>query len=172
MEPQATTPRHNSLLFLGAGILILVVVAYAAILVLGSTREAQRGEVDNKLSVLETKMRSPQIAAVQSQYSALDIVRKQLKDIQSKRFLFAPLWKDIKASVPKDMQFQNLIMSSDGTFRVSGITRSVTSVSHFATALAQKPTIEAVQPLSVDKGLGSDVYTFTVTFRGKRGVAQ
>lgn len=163
--PAPIAPRPSTLLYLGVAVFLLVLVGYGTLMVLGSTREAQRNEFDSKITELEKQLREKDVATAQKHYNALDTVVSQLAGVQNERFLFEPVWKDIKASVPKDMQFLNVTMGTDSTFRISGVTRSVTSVSYFTKALSSKPGMSSVVPVSIDKNITGDTFSFTVSFK-------
>lgn len=165
-EEPDVTPVREPLLTVALTVAAMVLVTWGILIVLGMSRTAQIREADAAIAQYNTKLANPEVKKTLSQYTALDTVSNQMDKLRSQRFLFLPAWETIKQSVPKDVQFTSVSISQDSVFRISGITKSVTSVAHFAKELSNQPTMEQVAPLSVDKQ-GNGQFNFTVSFKVK-----
>lgn len=163
--PSAPVVRSGTLFSTSISVLVMVVLAWALAALLTATRSGDITQLDAKSVQLDTQLKSPAISTALAEYSALDTVVTHMQRLRNDRFLFLPTWDAVKKSVPKDMQFTSFVLGEDSSVRITGVARSVTSVSFFANALAEQSAFRSVTPLSVDKQSGQQLYNFTITFK-------
>ncbi len=169
LSHHAPVKSNNPLFTLGVASLIVVIIGWLLVSLLGLTRGSQAEALDKKLTDLSDQLSTPEMVQVATQYTTVETVLSQIKKLRADRLLFDPTWQTIKQNVPKDIQFTNFTLGDDGTFRLAGVGRSVTSVAQFAAALTQAG-YRSVTPLAVDKQSGQELYNFSMTF--KAGVGQ
>ncbi len=162
-EPQS----HDTILLMGLIVFCLVIAAWVLVSILGATRTTQISQLDKKIDGLNKNLAQADIAQTEDTYLALNTAISHMTQLRAKRFVFLPVWNGVKASVPRDMQFVSLSMGNTNDFQISGITKSVGSVSYFAKALAAKPDFHDVTPLSVQSQKDQGVYNFNLTFSTK-----
>ncbi len=166
-----TPVKQNSPLYtLGLGSLVVVILGWLVVSLLGVTRGSGIVELDKKLDSLDTELSTPAMVLATAQYNTVEAVVTQIKKLRDDRLVFNPTWQVVKQNVPKDVQFTSFTLGEDGTFRVVGVGRSVTSVAQFAAALAQQGKFTTVTPLAVDKQPDKEMYNFSLSF--KQGAAQ
>lgn len=155
----------SPLFTIGVASLVLVVVGYLVVSLLGVTRASESEQLDARLNELSQELKTPALVQASTQYTTIETVLTHIKTLRAERLLFDPTWQTIKQNVPQDVQFTSFNLGDDGTFRVSGVGRSITSVAQFAAALSQQPQFRTVMPLSVDKQVNRDVYNFSLSFK-------
>ncbi len=157
-------------LFLAAVVVaVLVLLAWVVITLVGSLHQSSVADADKTLAQLNQQLKDPGLQTTVTQYSALDAVTTQMAKVRAKRVLFSPSWDAIKASVPADVQFTSVTFTQDNIFRISGVTKSITSVAHFAKALSTNPHFSQVTPLSVDKQNQAGLFNFSLSFKAQEG---
>ncbi len=136
--------------------------------ILGLMREAQIEQANAKIGQLEKEFTTDAtLSNTSQQYFRLETVSSHIGKLLYERFLFMPSWNMIKSSVPRDVQFVSVSLGADTTFRISGVSKSVSSVANFAKSLSDKPEVSVVTPLSIDKQGTSPVYNFSISFKVK-----
>lgn len=166
--PQAAAPiiKQTSPLFtLGVVCLGLVVLGWLTVSLLGVTRASESEQLDQKLNELSEELKKPVNVQTTKQYNSIETVLAQVKKLRTERLLFDPTWQTIKQNVPKEVQFSSFNLGDDGTFRVAGVGRSITSVAQFAAALSQQSQFKTVTPLAVDKQANTPLYNFSISFK-------
>ncbi len=165
--PHVQTKLRDPLIMLGLVLVGLVLLTWIILLVLGASRSSEITTADASITEQDKALQG--LSTTFNQYSALEQVKVQTKVLRNKRYLFLDSWKKIKENAPKDVQFVSVSVGSQGLFRISGVTKSVTSVANFTKALSQQENITQVAPLSVDKQNNGSLFNFTISFKAAEG---
>jgi len=163
--------KHSDPIF-GLGIIIfcMVLITYGIVWALGITRDSEIQKLDAQISTIDGQIKTdPALSATLTQYMALDNVSKQISGLVNSRILFMNSWNDIKASVPKDVQFNSMSSGTDGVYLITGYAKSISSVASFSQALTAHPEFAAVTPLSISKVDGKNVIQFSLRFKVAKG---
>lgn len=150
----------------------LVFGTWVVLALMGAKYSADVTAAQNAITSADTQMKSADLSPTVDQYQSLEAAASNMDRVRSSRYLLVPTWNTLKAKVPKDVQFTSVSFGQDNIFRVSGLTKSVSSVADFAKALEGEKGISEVSPLSVDKESGTDRLQFTLTFKAKPVVTE
>ncbi len=176
MPPDSTPTRSSSVVATTEDTTVFTIAVILAFLVfgtwvvlalMGAKYSADVTSAQDAIASADTQMKSIDLSPTVDQYQALEAAASNMDRVRSSRYLLVPTWNTLKAKVPKDVQFTSVSFGQDNIFRVSGVTKSVSSVADFAKALEGEKGISEVSPLSVDKESGTDRLQFTLTFKAK-----
>lgn len=143
----------------------MVALVWAILFVMGLARSKQLDQYTAKITDLDAKIATHK--TTEKTYDALTAVVSQATMARQARFLFNPVWILIQQGIPKDASLTALTLSTDGTFRLTGQSRSITAIAQFARELETKPGVAAVTPLAIDKPPSDTLLTFSLTFKYK-----
>lgn len=150
---------------LGIIIAVLVLITWGTVFVLRLTRSEDVKQLDSKIAEYDKQLKTEPLMATEKTYLALQTVASHMKALRDQRFLFLSEWNDVKASVPKDVQFSSVAMSDDGVFRISGVAKSMSSVAQLSQALTTKSSVALVTPLSLEKQSDGKTFGFSLSFK-------
>ncbi len=165
--PQAAMQGDNVFFVLGVAVVSLLVLGYLILVVMGFTYDSRIRSLNSAIDAQDQDFQSQDIQDTYKTYLALNNVDQHIKQLQNLRFIFMPTWTTVKKSIPKDVQFTSVSIGQDYVFRITGVTRSITSVANFAKQLGADPNLTQITPLSVDKQSNNDTYNFTLSFKAK-----
>lgn len=157
--------NNNPTFVIGLVILGLVILAYGLLLVLGLTRSSQLNQASNRIDQIDQQIKADKtLSETLSKYNGLAAADENLVSILNSRLLFLPGWKTVKLSIPKDIQLTSVSVSNDLSYRVSGESKSVSSIATFSKVLEKKINATSIVPSSINKKADSDRYNFGMGF--------
>ncbi len=167
-----TSWQRDPLFTIGVTIFSLTVFTWILVAVLGAANAQGVRQADKNVATIDDQVKSSSLVHTLEQYEALNTLVTHIGKLQNQRFILGPTWEEIKASVPRDIQFTSLNLTDDGTYRIAGIGRSITSIASFAKSLSEKQNLTMVTPLAMDKQPDRDLYNFSLTFKVQRQTAK
>lgn len=166
------TTEDTTVFTISVVLAFLVFGTWVVLALMGAKYGADVSNAQEAITSADTQMKSDDLAPTVEQYQSLEAAASNMDNVRRSRYLLVPTWNTLKAKVPKDVQFTSVSFGQDNIFRVSGVTKSVSSVADFAKALEGEKGISEVSPLSVDKESGTDRLQFTLTFKAKPVVTE
>jgi Tfp pilus assembly protein PilN len=161
------TSEDTTVFTISVVLAFLVFGTWAVLALMGAKYGADVTNAQEAIAAADTQMKSNDLSPTVEQYQSLEAAASNMERVRNSRYLLMPVWNTLKAKVPKDVQFTSVSLGQDNVFRVSGVTKSISSVADFAKALEGEKGISEVSPLSIDKESGTDRLQFTLTFKAK-----
>ena len=159
--------EHSVILTTGIIVVGLVVAAWLTLLLLTSTRNSQAQTTQTSIEEINNKLKDPAVTDTLEKYLALQQINDKIESIRDSRFVVKPAWDTIKANVPHDVQFTSVSLSTNRTMTITGISKSLQSVSEMAKAISSQPNFSNVTPLAVERPDVNNPYSFNMTMRAK-----